>query len=149
MHEGLAPADGLLSVVNTASSSVFEGIADAGIAMLDWVETDDDDRLQALMNRYRAGIGTGAAWRLHALGETAEGVTGWLLSRSLAGGEGWVQNRMKFIAAPARAVLIWSYWWGEPVVAAAWERVPKERRPEFLRYLHERMHSNTTVGMFP
>ena len=147
VREGLAPADGLLSVVNTASSSVFEGIADAGIAMLDWVETDDD-RLQALMNRYRAGIGTGAAWRLHALGEAAEGVTDWLHSRSLVGGEGWAQNRMKFIAAPARAVLIWSYWWGEPVVAAAWERVSRERRPEFLRYLHGRMHSNTTVGMF-
>ncbi|HVQ28039.1 MAG TPA: hypothetical protein VMV21_00570, partial [Vicinamibacteria bacterium] len=34
VREGAAPADGLLSVVNTASSSVFEGIADAGIAML-------------------------------------------------------------------------------------------------------------------
>ena len=148
VREGVAPADGLLSVVNTASSSVFEGIADAGVAMIDWVETDDD-RLQALMNRYRAGIGTGAAWRLHALGWSTERVSDWLRSRSLAGGEGWVANRMKFIAAPARAVLIWSYWWGEPVVAAAWQRVPVERRPEFLRYLHGRMHSNATVGMFP
>ena len=104
VREGAAPADGLLSVVNTASSSVFEGIADAGIAMLEWLETDDD-QLQALMNRYRAGIGTGAAWRLHALGWPAERVADWLHSRSLAGGEGWVQNRMKFIAAPARAVL--------------------------------------------
>lgn len=147
VREGEAPADGLLSVVNTASSSVFEGIADAGLSMLDWVETDDD-RLQALMNRYRAGIGTGAAWRLHALGWPVERVAEWLHSRSLAGGEGWVQNRMKFIAAPARAVLIWSYWWGEPLVAAAWERVPRERRPEFLDYLHGRMHSNKTVGMF-
>ena len=148
VREGAAPADGLLSVVNTASSSVFEGIADAGIAMLEWLE-NDDDRLQALMNRYRAGIGTGAAWRLHALGWPEARVSDWLHSRSLAGGEGWVLNRMKFIAAPARAVLIWSYWWGEPTVAAAWERVPTERRPEFLDYLHGRMHSNTTVGMFP
>ena len=148
VREGKAPADGLLSVVNTASSSVFEGIADAGIAMLEWVETDDD-RLQALMNRYRAGIGTGAAWRLHALGWPVERVADWLQSRSLAGGEGWVQNRMKFIAAPARAVLIWSYWWGEPPSRQPGSAFRAERRPEFLDYLHGRMHSNTTVGMFP
>ncbi len=146
-REGTAPADVLLSVVNTASSSVFEGIADAGLAMLDWIETDDD-RLQALMNRYRAGIGTGAAWQMHALGWPKERVTQWLRRHNLMGGEGWVMNRMGFISSPSRAVLIWSYWWGEPVVAAAWERVPVERRPAFLRFLYGRMHSNASVAMF-
>ena len=57
-------------------------------------------------------------------------------------------NRMRFISAPARAVLIWSYWWGEPVVTSAWRSVAPERRPDFLRYLYGRMHSNSTVGMF-
>jgi len=147
VREGQAPADVLLSLVNTASSSVFEGIADAGVAMAEWME-NDDDRLQALMNRYRAGLGTGAAWRLHVLGWSSEAVADWLRSRSLVGGEGWVQNRVRFIEAPARAVLIWSYWWGERVVKAAWERVPRTRRSEFLLYLHGRMHSNATVGMF-
>ena len=146
-REGEAPADVLLSVVNTASSSVFEGIGDAGVLMLDWIE-NDDDRLQAVMNRYRAGIGTGAAWRLHALGWPAERAADWLREKSLAGGEGWVANRIKFFAAPARAVLIWSYWWGEPTVTSAWKRVAKHRRSEFLRYLHGRMHSNATLGMF-
>ena len=79
---GTAPADGLLSVVNTASSSVFEGIADHGLAMLDWIE-NDDDRLQALMTRYRSGIGTEAAWRLHALGESTAQVSDWLSSAAL------------------------------------------------------------------
>jgi len=49
-RDGLAPADNLLSVVNTASSSVFEGIADTGMAMIGWDESDDD-RLQGLMSR--------------------------------------------------------------------------------------------------
>ena len=146
-RDAAAPADVLLSVVNSASSCVFEGIGDAGIAMLEW-EENDDDRMQALMNRYRAGIGTGAAWRLHALGWPAERVADWLASQSLIGGPGWVANRMRFIAAPARAVLIWSYWWGEPVVLRAWRRVAPERRPEFVRYLYGRMHSNSSVGMF-
>ena len=99
-REGRAPADVLLSVVNTASSSVFEGIADAGMEAVGWVESDDD-RLQAVMNRYRAGIGTGAAWRLHVLGRAAGEVTDWLRTRSLVGGDGWVENRMRFIAAPS------------------------------------------------
>ena len=146
-REGLAPADGLLSVVNTASSSTFEGIADNGLALLDWIESDDD-RLQALLGRYRSGIGTGAAWRLHALGWSADRVRDWLRAQSLAGGEGWVAGRMRFIAAPSRAVLIWSYWWGEPSVTPVYQQVPAERRAEFLRYLYGRMHSNQTVAMF-
>ena len=144
---GTAAADGLLSVVNTASSSVFEGIADHGMVMLDWLHSDDD-RLQSLMSRYRSGIGTGAAWRLHALGQSPAAVADWLRGAALTGGEGWIANRMSFISAPSRAVLIWSYWWGEPAVAHAWNRVPPSRRAEFLDFLYGRMHSNASVGMF-
>ncbi len=146
-REGTAPADGLLSVVNTASSTPFEGIADNGLVALDWFDSDDD-RVQALMNRYRAGIGTAAAWKLHAKGQSASQVTNWLHQHALTGGEGWVDNRMAFLNAPARAVLIWSYWWGEPSVTPVWERVSPERRPDFIRYLYGRMHSRQTVAMF-
>jgi hypothetical protein len=146
-REGMAPADGLLSIVNSASSSVFEGIADTGLRMLGWIDSDDD-RVLALLNRHRAGLGTQAAWRLHALEQPEEQVTDWLRAQSLVGGEGWVANRMGFITAPSRAVLIWSYWWGERVVAPAWERVAQARRPEFLHFLYGRMHSNRSVEMF-
>lgn len=169
-REGTAPADNLLSVVNTASSSVFEGIADTGMAMIGWDESDDD-RVQGLLNRYRTAIGTGAAWRLHALGWSRERATDWLRDRTHTGGEGWVQNRMAFIEAAGRAVLIWSYWWGEPTVKAKWREVtgarrermagpaktragggsgggPASRRSRFVRYLYGRMHSNRTVEMY-
>ena len=146
-RDGTAPADVLLSVVNTASSSVFEGIADAGMDAIDWVDSADD-RLQALMNRYRAGIGTHAAWLLHAVERPAGEVTDWLAENALVGGDGWVENRMRFIAAPSRAALIWSYWWGERSVAPTWRRVPQERRGDFCRYLYGRMHANDTVGLF-
>lgn len=147
VREGTAAADVLLSVVNTASSSVFEGIADTGMAMIDWIGSDDD-RVQALMNRYRAGIGTEAAWRLHALGRPEKEVADRLRTQSLVGGDGWVDNRMRFIAAPSRAVLIWSYWWGEASVAPVWEELPPDHRKAFLPYLYGRMHSPATVAMF-
>ena len=146
-QQGRSPADGLLSVVNTASSSVFEGIADAGMTMIDWHD-GGDDAVQATATRYRSGIATGAAWRLHALKWSPGRVADWLRSVTLLGGEGWVANRMAFISAPARAALIWSYWWGEPAVTAAWKAVAVEDRPDFLEFLHGRMHSNRSVAMF-
>jgi hypothetical protein len=145
--EGTAAADVLLSVVNTASSSVFEGIADAGMQMLGWVDSGDD-RFQLLVNRYRAGLATQAAWRLHGQERPEEEVADWLRERALTGGEGWVLNRMRFIAASSRAALIWSYWWGERSVAPAWRRVPATRRSDFLRFLYGRLHSVDSVGMF-
>ena len=67
-YAGTAPADGLLSLVNTASSSPFEGIADNGLHVLGW-NTSDDDRLSALISRYRlasarAELARGAGARL-------------------------------------------------------------------------------------
>lgn len=146
-REGKAPADGLLSVVNTASSCTFEGIADNGMYVIDWVDSDDD-RLMALINRYRAGIATAAAWRLHALGEPLDTVTNWLRSQTLVGGEGWVANRMGFIAAPERCALIWSYWHGESSVTPVWEGISQHRRADFLRFLYGRLHSPQSVRMF-
>ena len=146
-NEGRAAADVLLSVVNTASSSVFEGIADGGMAMVDWID-DDDDRVQSLINHHRAAIGTGAAWRIHVEGWTREQATDWLGRAALVGGEGWVHNRIAFVEAPERAVLIWSYWWGEQSVLPVWERVEPNRRAAFLEYLHGRMHSIQSVAMF-
>lgn len=147
VQQGKAAADGLLSVVNTASSSPFEGIADHGIFLLDWFD-GPDDHVQHIISRYRAGIGTVAAWKLHVLGEEPELVRGWLSANSLSGGEGWVNNRMKFISAAARSVLIWSYWWGQPLVTNAWQAVEPARRGAYLEYLYGRMHSPQTVSMF-
>jgi len=145
--QGKAPADNLLSVVNTASSSPFEGIADHGLFLLDWIESDDD-RVQHALTRYRSGIGTVAAWKLHALGEAEATVRDWLRANALVGGEGWVDNRLRFIAAPARAVLIWSYWWGQGVVTSAYDAIPPHQRADYLDFLYGRMHSLQTVAMF-
>jgi hypothetical protein len=147
-RQGLAPADGLLSVVNTASSCTFEGIADTGLRVLEWADSPDD-RFSALMTRYRAGIGTGAAWRLHALGWPLAQVRDWLQANTLVGGAGWIANRIGFIAAPQRCALIWSYWWGEAAVAPVWERTAPAQRPAFLQFLYGRLHSPKSVAMFP
>ncbi len=146
-HKGTAAADGLLSIVNSASSSPFEGIADNGLYVIDWADSDDD-RLSALLGRYRSGLGTAAAWRLHALGWSESDTLEWLRTRALIGGEGWAANRIRFIRAPQRAALIWSYWWGGLCVHPVWERQTVEQRGAFLKYLYGRMHSPQTIAMF-
>ena len=146
-REGKAAADGLLSVVNTASSSPFEGIADNGLRVIDWLDSADD-QFYWVMSRYRTGIATAAAWRLHAEQWPRLQVVEWLKGRALIGGDGWAENRMGFISAPHRSALIWSYWHGEASVTPVWERTPKARRGALLDYLYGRMHSVDTVGMF-
>lgn len=147
---GVVPADGLLSVVNTASSTTFEGIADCGMDVIGW-ETGLDDRLGALLARYRSGLGTRAAWRLHSEGWEPARVRAELLRDALVGGEGWVDARMRFISRHDRAALIWSYWHGEPSVAAVWSRVrdTPERHANYFTYAYDRLHSPQSIALFP
>lgn len=146
---GQVPADALLSVVNTASSSTFEGIADVGLDVVGW-QREPDTQLAALLARYRAGIGTRAAWRLHAEGWEPAAVREELGRDVLVGGEGWVDARMRFISAPDRAALIWSYWCGEPSVSAVWTRVRDDpaRWPAYVAYVYDQMHSVDSIALF-
>lgn len=145
--EGKAGMDGLMSCINHASSCTFEGIADAGIWFMDWVQ-NDDERVALLMAEYRGAIGTGAAWRLHGEGQSADQVREWLTEQSLVGGEGWVANRMRFFSLPHRTALIWSYWRGDLAVADVWRRVPAHRRRAFWDYIYGRLHSPQSIAMF-
>jgi hypothetical protein len=147
--EGRAPADVLLSVINTASSPPFEGIADAGMAVIGW-HTAADDRLAHLLTRYRAGLGTRAAWRLHAENASPNDVRAELLRDGLVGGEGWVDARMRYLTGQTRSALIWSYWAGEPAVLPVWDRVRDrpERHSAYFAYVYDRMHSNDSIAMF-
>jgi hypothetical protein len=145
---GEGPADNLLSVVNTASSSPFEGIADAGMDIIGW-QDDADDRVLGLLTRYNSGIGTRAAWHLHADGWSTEAVREELLRDSLSGGEGWVDSRVGFISRHDRAALIWSYWKGDPGVRLVWNRVkgiPAEET-RYFDWIYTRMHSLQSIQL--
>jgi hypothetical protein len=146
---GVSPADGLLSVVNTASSAPFEGIADVGMQVIGW-DREPNDRLGMLLAHYRSGIGTRAAWRLHAQQWPSEKVADELARDALIGGKGWVANRMKFISRDDRSALIWSYWQGALGVAPAWKRVSDDPSAwsTYFTYIYDRMHSIETVRMF-
>lgn len=146
--EGLGPADNLLSVVNTASSSPFEGIADSGLDVIGW-QDNPDDRVLGLLTRYNSGIGTRAAWHMHADGWSDEAVREEMLRDSLSGGDGWVDSRMGFISRHDRAALIWSYWKGDPGVRLVWDRFKGSPSQEtrYFDWIYNRMHSLKSIQM--
>ena len=144
-YRGDAPADGLLSVVNTASSATFEGIADAGLNL---PPERPADRVARLLRRYRTAIATVAAWRYHGADDDADEVRSYLNDAAILADEGWVNNRIDFLTAPERATLMYSYWYGEPAVSEAIEAVSPEELPALVRFLYGRLHSTDTVGMF-
>jgi hypothetical protein len=146
---GESPADGLLSVVNTASSSPFEGIADYGLTVIDW-DRDLDGKLASVLARHRSGIATRAAWRLHEQQWDPTQVRDELRRDALVGGEGWVDNRMRFISRPDRSALIWSYWQGEPNVAAPWQTAVSAGADwaAWISFVYDRMHSINSLAMF-
>ena len=145
---GTSPADGLLSVVNTASSTTFEGIADVGVDVIGWRQT-----WTIVSVRYLLATDPGWA-RAPPGGSTtkwpATKVRDELHRDALVGGEGWVDARMRFISRHDRAALIWSYWYGAPSVAAVWERVREtpDRHLAYFDYIYGRMHSPQSIALF-
>ena len=146
-EKGIAAADGLLSVCNHSSSSTFEGIADASMEFIDWVE-DDNDRVMALLGELRAALGTAASYQLHALKKHFSEVESWVRSNTLIGGEGWVASRMRFVDDSSRSALIWSYWRGDQGVFDVWRRVEPKDRPRFFDYIYDRLHTVQSMQLF-
>lgn len=146
-EQGRAAADGLLSVVNHSSSSTFEGIADAGIEFIDWIE-NDDDRVNAVLGELRAALGTATSYQMHTLKLPNEQVEDWLRGYTLVGGEGWIKNRMKFVGSLSRSALIWSYWRGDQGVFDIWRRVQPEERDRFFDYIYTRLHTIQSMSLF-
>ncbi len=146
-EQGTGGLDGTLSVCNHSSSSTFEGIADCGIRFLDWDE-GVDDRISALISVIQSALGTAASYRMHTLGWESGRVEDFLRQNAPGGGQGWVDNRMRFISDPARSALIWSYWRGDGGVFPVWERVEKNDRPRFYTYIYNRLHTVQSLQLF-
>jgi hypothetical protein len=146
-HNGTGAAEAMFSMLKSPSSCMFEGVADAGLVLLDWFD-GDDDRLMMLMNRYQAGIAAEASWRLHQLGWPQDSVRDWLREHCLIGGDAWVSHRMGYISPKQRGMHIWSYWRGEGIVESVWSHTPAADRPAFLQYVYSRLHSPQTLRLF-
>jgi hypothetical protein len=144
--EGKMPLDGAQVVTSSASSALFEGIADNGWFFLDWINTPEDI-VGMTLERLRAALRCNAAWMLHAENKSHEEVARIIAEagyQDLATATG----RVAFLRHGLRAPFVYAYWCGDVSTHEVWSKVPKERRKEFWQYLYGNMHTPTTLRDF-
>lgn len=146
-EQGLAGADGLLSVCNHSSSSTFEGIADMGTRMLGW-DQEPDDKIFAILSDMKSALGTASSYQMNVLKWSKEQIVEYMQKWPLLGGEGAVKSRLNFVEDPGRAALIWSYWRGDQAVSGVMNRVEEKDMQRFLDYIYGRLHTPASLQLF-
>lgn len=144
--QGIAAADGLLSVTNHASSSCFEGLADMGGRFLGWM--DINDRICEVYSDIKSALGTTSSYQREVLGWPDEKVEEYMRQWPLLGGEAGIKSRMEFIKDPTRAALIWSYWRGDQAFQNVMSRLTDEDMPRFYDYIYGRLHTPASLALF-
>ena len=144
--DGSALPETLLCTANTVLGCVQEGIADEGVALIDWFE-DDDDHIHHQLRRLRSAAQTSAAWQLMVEQRPASAVSEYL--RDTAAGQApWIEGRLRMAAHPFRGAFIASYWAGARAVRRTFERVTAADFPRFIDYLYGNAHSPQSLEMF-
>ncbi|WP_312527304.1 hypothetical protein [Paracoccus sp. (in: a-proteobacteria)] len=135
--------DGAQVVTSSASSALFEGIADNGLQFLDWIETPED-HLGLAVQRLRSALRCRAAWRFHGEGQPLDAIIPEIAAQSLQSPE-TTARRLAFLHHDLRAPFIHAYWCGEMAVDRVWKKVHPEQRKDFWAYLYGNMHTAATL----
>ncbi|WP_426167591.1 hypothetical protein [Sandarakinorhabdus sp. DWP1-3-1] len=143
---GRTDMDALLCTANAVTGCVQEGIGDQGVALIDWVE-DDDDALYASFQTLKSAVQTTAAWKLMAE-DTPEAEVAQYMRDTGYGQEAWVQGRIRMARHPFRGPFIASYYAGNEAVRRVRTRVAPADRAAFVHYLYGRVHSPESLQMF-
>lgn len=140
---GEMPRDGAQVVTSSASSALFEGIADNGMAFLDWLDTPED-QIGLGLQRLHSALRCNAAWMMHAEGQALDEIVP-VIAREGYQSEETVRGRLAFLGHELRAPFVYAYWCGDTAVDAVWRDVPATEREEFWQYLYGNMHTPTTL----
>ncbi|MDQ0133786.1 hypothetical protein J2T08_001704 [Neorhizobium galegae] len=141
--EGLMPLDAAQVVTSSASSALFEGIADNGLQFLDWIETPEDHLGQHLQ-RLRSALRCRAAWKVLGEGQSLDEVVPGIAAASLQSSY-VTRSRLAFLHHDLRAPFVYAYWCGEMAVDQVWSRTAIEERGTFWAYLYGNMHTPKTL----
>lgn len=141
--EGTMPLDAAQVVTSSASSALFEGIADNGLFFLDWIEGPGDE-LGVALQRLRGALRCNAAWMMHEEGKTLDEIVPVI---ALGGFQDPVtaRSRLAFLSHNLRAPFVYAYWCGDVAVHEVWRTVKPEERTAFWQYLYGNMHTPATL----
>ncbi|MDR0569680.1 MAG: DUF885 domain-containing protein [Clostridiales Family XIII bacterium] len=146
LAQGLVPLDAALVVVCTASSPVFEGLADNAMSFIG-MDGGADDRINAVYNGIKAKAALTASYLLHGEGRSGGETAAYMMETAFAG-EAWAEARLRLMSYPLRKPFLPAYWRGNEAVAAVWRGLARERAPDFISYLYGHMHSANSLRKF-
>ncbi len=144
--DGTMPLDGALVVTSSASSALFEGIADNGMFFLDWVNGPEDE-LGVALQRLRSALRCNAAWMMHQQGMSLDEIVPIIAAKGFQDPV-TARSRLAFLNHNLRAPFVYAYYGGDIAVHDVWKTVPPERRREFWDYLYDNMHTPTTLAKY-
>lgn len=134
--------DAALVVTNTASSPLFEGIAECGLDFIGWRE-EPEDVIAWYHNRLQQLCSLEVAHALHTERMTPSEAAAFLRTTCDAD-NAWIEGRLRFVTHRLRAPFIYAYWWGGTAVSAWWD-LARTRPQEAIPYLYDKMHSPSTL----
>jgi hypothetical protein len=136
--------DGALVVTNTASSALFEGIAECGLDLLEW-RTERGDRVAWAHDRLEWLASIEVAHGLNT-GRMDAAAAERLLRDWCDADDAWIDAKLRFVTHAVRAPFVYGYWWGGTAVGRWWRRVGAWERDAAVRHLYDRMHSPSTLA---
>lgn len=143
-QRGAALPDTALVVTNSASSVLFEGIAERGLELLNWRDTPTD-AVAWWHNRLQWLAAIEAAHALNS-GRASEREVAAFLREQCDADDAWIHGKLRFVTHALRAPFVYSYWWGGTVVGRWLKRVPATRLDDAVGFLYDRLHSPTTLA---
>lgn len=146
LEAGKIPADAGLVLTNTASSPVFEGLADNGNDTLDWNE-DINDTICKLLNQLQSICNLNASHIYYCEEDGLEKAKRYMEEYSFAS-DAKIKSRLRYMGYPFRKAYMYAYWRGWEAVERVWMKLPETKQADFLTYLYENMHSVDTVLQF-
>ena len=145
-EKGLVPADALLVITNTASSGIFEGLADNGQLFMGW-DKEADDEIARVMGNIGSMASITAAHMLHEEHIPQDEVRRFFVDKTQAT-EAAADSKLRFLTFPHRKPFTYAYWRGNEAVRRIFLQLEKQEVWEFLRFAYHNMHSVNSIGQF-
>ncbi len=146
VEAGKIPKDAGLVLTNTASSPIFEGLADQGNDFLGW-KGEIHDEIVRQLSQIQSICNQNASHIYYCEEEGPRKAEEYMRLYSFAS-EAKIKSRLRYMGYPFRKAYMYAYWRGWEAVETAWERLPQKEQKVFLKYLYENMHSIDTVLQF-
>ncbi len=144
VREGKMLPDAALVVTNTASSVLFEGIAERGLDLMAWRETPEDE-IAWWQNRLEWLCSIEVAHALNTKRSSPK-ETAAFLRQTCDAHEAWIEGKLAFVTHHLRAPFVYCYWWGGTIVGHWWARISARKLGLAISYLYGKMHSPSTLN---